>query len=162
TYYPIEGNTGVDRVVCILHDITDRKRDERALADMTRRLIEAQEQERARIGRELHDDINQRLGMLSVELENLQHRTNEIESHVQEVRREVGEISDDVEGIAQDVHSSKLEYLGAIAGMKSWCKDVAERHKVEVAFRSEFSGNLPLDVGLPLFRVLQEAVNNSI
>src|SRR5262249_18674669 len=58
--------------------------------------------------------------------------------------------------------SSKLEYLGAVAGMKGWCKEAADRHKIDIAFRGDFSDNLPLDVGLPLFRVLQEAVNNSI
>jgi signal transduction histidine kinase len=71
------------------------------------------------------------------------------------------QISDDVQAISHDLHSSKLEYLGAIGGMKSWCREVAERQKIEIAFRSEFPGNLPLGVGLPLFRVLQEAVNNS-
>src|SRR5215813_7905000 len=61
-----------------------------------------------------------------------------------------------------DLHSSKLEYLGVVAGMKSWCREVADRHKIAVEFKSNFSGNLPLDVGLPLFRVLQQAVNNAI
>jgi len=51
-------------------DVTKRKQAEQALADMTRKLIEAQEQERARIGRELHDDINQRLAMLSSSIRN--------------------------------------------------------------------------------------------
>lgn len=162
TYYPIEGNTGLDRAVCILHDITDRKRAERAFADMTRKLIEAQQQERTRIARELHDEVNQRLAMLSVGLEQLQQSPTELESRVQELRKELRHISDDVQAISHDLHSSKLEYLGAVAGMKSWCSEVADRYKIEVTFGSDFSGDLPLDVGLPLFRVLQEAVNNSI
>jgi PAS domain S-box-containing protein len=162
TYYPVKGNTGLDRAVCILHDITDRKRAERTLAEMTRKLIESQEQERARIGRELHDDINQRLAMFSVQLEQLQQNPAELQRRVQELRRELRQISDDVQAVSHDLHSSKLEYLGAVAGMKSWCREVAERHKSEVAFRSDFPGNLSLDIGLPLFRVLQEAVNNAI
>jgi PAS domain S-box-containing protein len=60
------------RVLGVNMDITERKRAEEALSAMTRKLIEAQEQERARIGRELHDDINQRLAMLAVELDQLQ------------------------------------------------------------------------------------------
>jgi signal transduction histidine kinase len=55
-----------------------------------------------------------------------------------------------------------LEYLGAVAGMRSWCKEVADRHKIEIGFRSDATGSLPLELGLPLFRVLQEAVNNAI
>jgi signal transduction histidine kinase len=71
SYFPIEGVNGIDRAACILRDITDRKRAEEALSGMTRKLVEAQEQERARIARELHDDINQRLAMLAVELDQL-------------------------------------------------------------------------------------------
>jgi PAS domain S-box-containing protein len=162
SYYPVEGSNGVDRAACILHDITDRKRAERALAEMTRKLIEAQEQERARIGRELHDDINQRLAMLSVELETLQCRPSELQSRVHELRKELRQISDDVQAISHDLHSSKLEYLGAVAGMESWCKEVAKRYSVELDFRSDVCGALPLEIGLPLFRVLQEAVNNAM
>ena len=69
SYYPIEGENGVDRIACVLHDFTERKRAEQALVDMSRKLIEAQEHERTRIAREVHDDINQRLALLSVELE---------------------------------------------------------------------------------------------
>jgi PAS domain S-box-containing protein len=143
-------------------DITSRKKAEEALAGMTRKLIEAQEQERARIGRELHDDINQRLAMLSVELERLQQSRSEFQSRVQELRKELRQISDDVQALSHDLHSSKMEYLGAVSGMKSWCKQVAERHKLDVDFRSDLSSALPLEIGLPLFRVLQEGVNNSI
>jgi len=150
------------RVIGMVMDVTTVKRAEEALADMTRKLIESQEQERSRIGRELHDDINQRLAMLSVELEQLGDSRPEVHSQVQELRTELGQISDDVQAISHDLHSSKVEYLGVIAGMKSWCKEVADRHKIEVAFRNDCSGDLPLDVGLPLFRVLQGAVNNAI
>jgi PAS domain S-box-containing protein len=150
------------RVIGMVADVTDVKRAEELLADMTRKLIAAQEQERARIGRELHDDINQRLAMLSVELERLGDTRSEIRRDVQELRRELRQISDDVQAISHDLHSSKLEYLGAVGAMKSWCKEVSERHKIQVQFRSDLSGNLPLDIGLPLFRVLQETVNNAV
>jgi PAS domain S-box-containing protein len=150
------------RVIGMVADITDLKRAEEALADMTRKLIAAQEQERARIGRELHDDINQRLAMLSLELEQLQHDPSEFQRRVQDLRKGMSEISDDVQALSHDLHSSKLEYLGVVHGMKSWCKEFAERQKMEIEFRSEVSSALPLAVGLSLFRVLQEALNNAI
>jgi PAS domain S-box-containing protein len=162
SYVPIEGASGVDRVLCILEDITDRKRAEQALAEMTRKLIQAQEQERARIGRELHDDINQRLALLNVELEQLQDNPSEVRSRVQELRSQVTDISNDVQALSHDLHSSRLEYLGVVAGMKSWCKEFAERQKMEIDFRSDVSSILPLAVGLSLFRVLQEALHNAI
>jgi hypothetical protein len=64
--------------------------------EVNRRLIEAQEQERARIGRELHDDVNQRLAMLAIELEQLQDDPSDVRSRVQELRKQTTEISNDV------------------------------------------------------------------
>jgi PAS domain S-box-containing protein len=162
SYFPIEGTTGVDAAACIFQDITARKRLEEELSDMSRKLIESQEQERARIGRELHDDINQRLALLSIELEQLQENPSEIQPRVKELRRQMAEISNDVEALSHDLHSSKLDYLGVVAGMKSWCREFAERQKMEIDFRSDVSGVLPLALGLSLFRVLQEALNNAI
>ena len=152
----------LEGIVGMIADITERKRAKDALAEMTRRLVAAQEQERARIARELHDDINQRLAIFSVELDQLEGSPTEVQHRVQDLRNELRQISDDVQAISHDLHSPKLEYLGAIGGMKSWCQELAERQRIQIAFKSEFPGNPPPDIGLPLFRVLQEAVNNSI
>jgi PAS domain S-box-containing protein len=143
-------------------DVTKRKESEEALSDMTRKLVEAQEKERARIARELHDDISQRLAMLSLELEELQENPSELQPRVKELRRQMAEVSNDVQALSHDLHSSKLEYLGVVAGIKSWCKEFAERQKFEIDFRSDVSSILPLAVGFSLFRLLQEALNNAI
>jgi PAS domain S-box-containing protein len=143
-------------------DVTERKLSERALADMTRKLVDAQEQERARIGRELHDDINQRLAMLAIELEQLQDAPLDLQSQMPELRSRLLEISADVQTLSHELHSSKLEYLGAVGGIRSWCREFAERHRIEINFRSDVEGALPSDVGLCLLRVLQEAVHNSV
>jgi PAS domain S-box-containing protein len=150
------------RIVGMLADVTERKQAEIALAEMTRKLIEAQEQERARLGRELHDDINQRLAMLSMEAEQLLENPSEIKSRVKQFREEIVELSDDVQALSHDLHSSKLEYLGALGGMKSWCKEFAERYKLEIKFRADVSTPIPQDLGVSLFRVLQEALQNAI
>jgi len=161
--WPMKDAGGVAVGACaIARDITQRKLAEGALADMTRRLIQAQEQERARIGRELHDDINQRLAMLALELEEVQKHPAELHARAQELRRELSEISNDVQTLSHELHASKLEYLGVVAGMKSWCRELAERQKLEITFSEEVSTPVPLEVGISLFRVLQEAVHNSI
>src|SRR5215469_10786357 len=152
----------VGGILILAEDISRRKQMEEALSDLSRRLIESQEQERARIGRELHDDINQRLAMLSVELEQLQENPSEVQSRVQELRKQTTELSNDVQALSHDLHSSKLEYLGVVAGIKSWCKELGERQKMEIDFKSDVSKVLPFEVGLALFRVLQEALNNAI
>ncbi|HEX4922348.1 MAG TPA: sensor histidine kinase, partial [Candidatus Bathyarchaeia archaeon] len=145
----------------LAEDITSRKRAEEALANMSRKLIESQEQERRRIGRELHDDINQRLAMLAVELEQLKEHPSEIGSRVEELRKQTTEISNDVQALSHELHSSKLEYLGAIGGMKSWCKEFAERQNVEIDCKLDIQSTLPDQIGLSLFRVLQEALHNA-
>jgi len=129
---------------------------------MTRKLIESQEQERARIGRELHDDINQRLAMLSLEAEQLLETPSEIENRVQEFRKRISEISTDVQDLSHDLHSSKLEYLGVVAGIKSWCKEFGERQRVEIDFSNDVHSALPFEIGLSLFRVLQESLHNAM
>ena len=107
-------------------DVTDRKLAEDAHTNMSQKLVQAMEQERARIARELHDDINQRLAMLAIELEQLRddrpELSSEIQTRIHELRRQTTEISTDVQALSHDLHSSQLEYLGVAAGMKSWCK----------------------------------------
>jgi PAS domain S-box-containing protein len=152
----------VGGILILAEDITRRKQMEEALSDLSRKLIESQEQERARIGRELHDDINQRLAMLSLELEQLQENPSEVQSRVQELRKQTIELSNDVQALSHDLHSSKLEYLGVVAGMKSWCKEFAERQRIEFDCKTAVSSPLPPEIGLSLFRVLQEALNNAV
>jgi signal transduction histidine kinase len=59
------------------------------------------------------------------------------------------------------LHSSKLEYLGVVSGIKSWCKEFGERQKMEIDFKSDVSTVVPFNVGICLFRVLQEALHNA-
>ncbi|HTM39245.1 MAG TPA: MASE1 domain-containing protein [Terriglobales bacterium] len=142
-------------------DIADRKLSEAALAGMTQKLIEAQEQERSRIGRELHDDITQRLALLSLRMESVEGNPAEMQNSLPQFRKEVLEISEDVQALSHELHSSKLEYLGLAAAMKSWCGEFADRHKMEMSFTSKMSSDPPLPVGLALLRVLQEASSNA-
>ena len=143
-------------------DVTEQRLAHEAMSGMTRKLIEAQEQERARIARELHDDINQQLAMLAVELEQLKENPSEVESRAEELRKQTSEISNGVQALSHDLHSSQLEYLGVVAGMKSWCKEFAGRQKMEIDCRHDVRSTLPPDIGLCLFRVLQEALHNAV
>ena len=157
-----DGQGKLVRVIGMVADVTHVKRAEEVLAGMTRKLVDAQEQERARIGRELHDDVNQRLAMLSFQLEKLQDNPYEIPGRVEQLRKEIIEISNDVQALSHELHSSKLEYLGVVAGMKSWCRDFAERQKIEVEYRHNVRSTLSSEVGLCIFRVLQEALHNVV
>jgi len=162
SYFPIEGPSGIDRVACILQDITDRKQMEEALSRMNQKLIESEEQERARIARELHDDINQRLALLALQLAQLQENPSEVQSRLRELRKATTEIANDVQALSHELHSSKLEVLGVVAGIRSWCMEFGERQRMEINFKNDVCSALPLDIGLCLLRVLQEALHNAI
>jgi PAS domain S-box-containing protein len=148
-------------------DVTNRRRAEEAIAGVSRRLIEAQEQERTRIARELHDDINQGIAMLAIELEQLKQDQPgigaEVRSRIDALGHRVVEIGKDVQGISHRLHSSKLEYIGLVAACKGFCKEFREQQKVEIDFAcDEISRSLPKEVSLCLFRVLQEALQNAV
>ena len=151
----------VGGILIFAEDITRRKQMEEALSGMSRKLIEAQEQERARIARELHDDVSQRLAVVTVEIEQLRRDPSKIRSRLQELQEQVGNISNDIQALSHDLHPSKLEYLGVPGGMRSWCREFAERQKLEIDFRHDVRNSLPTEIGICLYRVLQEALHNA-
>jgi signal transduction histidine kinase len=147
-------------------DITERKRAEKTLSTIGRRLIEAHEEERTWIGRELHDDINQRLALLAIDLDrwNQNASTNyEVTELVRHTQAHIREIAQDVQGLSHRLHSSKLDYLGLATAAKSFCRELSEKTKVEIVF--EHAGiphTLSKEVSLCLFRVLQEGLQNAV
>jgi PAS domain S-box-containing protein len=145
-------------------DITDQKLAQEALEKIGGKLIEAQEEERSRIARELHDDICQRLALLSMELEQANRGSNTGRSpKLEEIRRHCAEIAVDVQALSHKLHSSKLEYLGLAAAIRSYCREFSQQHDVSVQFAAENVPNfLPRDISLSLFRVTQEALQNAL
>jgi PAS domain S-box-containing protein len=152
-------------IVGMVTDITERKRAEAALADVSRRLMDAQEQERNRIARELHDDIGQRLALLAVELDQLHQDTAdlpEVRRRVGELQKQASEIATDTQSLSHELHSTKLEYLGPVAAMRGLCRELENQTKVKIDFKSQdLSDPLPPEISLCLFRILQEALHNS-
>jgi PAS domain S-box-containing protein len=151
----------------VIADITERKQAEEAMSGFSRRLIEAQETERTRIARELHDDINQRLAMVAVSLKTLKQRLPDSDVKAKqdaEVTCErVSELESDVQALSHRLHSSKLEYLGLEAAARGFCRELSERQNVKIDFRcEEVPEDLPRDVALCLFRVLQESLHNAL
>ena len=153
-------------MLAVLADITERKDAEKALSGMSRKLIEAQEQERASIARELHDDICQRLALLAIELEQIEQNPpgsdSQLQAQVKALRVRTMDVSVRIQALSHELHSSKLEYLGLVAAMRSWCKEFADLQKMEIQFKShDVATSPPPDVSLCLFRVLQEGLHNA-
>jgi len=146
-------------------DVTERKLAEEALSSVSRKLIEAQEHERAWIARELHDDINQRIAMVAIDLDELKQMVREVQllEGIQKIQSGLVEISKEVQGISHRLHSSKLEYLGLVIACRSFCRELESRHRVQIDFRAENIPSLvPHDVALALFRILQESLTNAL
>jgi PAS domain S-box-containing protein len=160
----------IDGELCgltVIVDITERKLADEVVAGMSRKLLEAQEQERRRIGRELHDDINQRLALLSVEIDLMKEVSpgmyGELRSRMDEIGKRTSEISAVVQSLSHELHSSKLEYLGLVSAMKSFCKEFGAKHQVEIDFSSDgIPSDVPAEVSLCLFRVMQEGLHNAL
>jgi PAS domain S-box-containing protein len=141
------------RMIGMVADITERKQAEEALSRVGSRLIEAHEEERTRIARELHDDIGQRLVLLAWHLG----------SSSGNLRKQVEDLANDVQALSHQLHSPKLDYLGLAAAAAGFCKELSDRQRVEIEFHSEnIPKELPKEISLCLFRVLQEALQNAI
>ena len=148
-------------------DITERKLAEEALAGLGGKLIAAQEQERTRIARELHDDINQQVAFLSVSLDELRQSPSNsmaaIQRRLEGLGTQASEIATSVQALSHRLHSSKLEYLGLVAALRGFCREFSDQHSVDVSFSHDpLPDSLPPEISLCLFRVVQAALVNAL
>jgi len=148
-------------------DVTERKLAEEALADLPRQVFYAQEEERSRIARELHDDINQRIAMLVWELGALAQRSPDSESGLRSsldsANDQLRKVVSDIQAISRRLHASDLEYLGLYGAARALCRETAEQQRVKIDFKCDPAlPRLPATTSLCLYRVLQEALQNAI
>jgi signal transduction histidine kinase len=147
-------------------DITERKRAEEALSTVSQKLIEAHEEERARIACELHDDISQRLGLVIMHLDSLKQNEPSaaiFEGEISAVRHQLTEHASDVQGLSHRLHSPRLELLGLGAAAAAFCEELSNRHGVKIDIHFEnVPDALPSEIALCVYRVLQEALQNVV
>jgi len=158
----------VDGEPCILvisDDITERKRFEEQLRNVSAHLIRAQEEERNRIARELHDGLNQKLALLCVDLEEFSqsHRDLGLSQQLNALSVRLQDASADVHGLSHRLHPSKLDHLGLLPAVKSLCRELSGRRGLQIEFVGDESlGRLDKDLALCAYRVIQEALSNAI
>jgi PAS domain S-box-containing protein len=154
------------KLIGVTVDISEIKRAQVQLQELAKRLMEAQEDERRRISRELHDDIGQRVALLAMELDLLQKAVpNEprLQERVERLRASAGELGTDLHALSHALHSSKLKHLGLEAALRELCGRVRDRASLAVELNcSGDTRSLPYDEALALFRITQEALNNVI
>jgi two-component system CheB/CheR fusion protein len=158
-------------ILLVMEDITEResflkelKDNEERLRFLTAGLLSAHEEERGRISRELHDDFNQRLAMLAVELGALETGSGlsaqVIQSQLAALRARTEGISDDIRRTAHRLHPSVVDHLGLPSALRSLCRDFS-KDNLQVHYRQRsLPDSIPADIAISLYRVVQEALRN--
>jgi len=131
------------------------------------RILKAQDDERSHIARELHDDIGQRLALVSMDLSRLEspraQSTNELRGAASGIKKQISEIANDVRALAHGLHSHSLDLMGLVSASDEFCRELAGRRKININFRSErMPATIPDAIKLGIFRVLQEALQNAV
>jgi PAS domain S-box-containing protein len=155
------------RVVSLVADVTERKLVEETLSTLSRRLIQAHEQERTRVARELHDDLTQRMALLQIGLGQLEQEVSGVSSSAREQLRSIAavasKVSTGLDTISQQLHPSRLDILGLVPAVGALCRELSNQHHLQIQFvHRAVPRQLPKDVTLCLFRIAQEALQNVV
>jgi PAS domain S-box-containing protein len=180
-----DGEGRMVRLIGMVADVTDEKLKEEALSDATRtlletqerahdqlrqftpRLIAAQEDEKRRISRELHDDIGQRLALLRIKLDSLNDVLSPAEtegrSKILKLNGEVDRLISDLHDICYNLHSSQLDLFGLTVALEELCCQLAAQYRITINLTTEqLPEVLPDPVPICFYRVAQEALSNAV
>jgi signal transduction histidine kinase len=150
-------------IAWLLYERQQRRRSEAAAHDLSGRLIRAQEEERSRLARELHDDVTQRLALLAIDAG---REERNLSGHaggavMRTIREGLIRLSADVHALSYRLHPSILEDLGLTEALKSECERFSQTGSIRLGTDlDEVPERLPRDVALCLFRIAQEALRN--
>ncbi len=151
-----------DEALCAKEQSVRQGRE--SLRRLAGKLLHAQEEERRRIAREMHDDWTQRLAVLGIETAKLEKQLGAHEkalSLVSAIREQLIGLSEDVHALSRQLHPSILDDLGLVEALRSECASFARREEIAVAYRPhDVPENVPPDVALCLYRVAQEGLRN--
>jgi PAS domain S-box-containing protein len=164
----ITGGAGQPTGICVtIRDISQQKTVQARLLRLSRALISAHEEERSRIARELHDDFNQRLALMAIDLEQIvktlpKTRSN-ADARLQGISTQIQEISRDVHRLSHHLHPAKLDYLGLVAALRGCFAEIQGRQGLSVEFsHEEVPDDIPKEIALCLFRIAQESLHNVV
>jgi signal transduction histidine kinase len=134
--------------------------------EFSQQLLDTQQQERARIARELHDDFGQRLALLSMDLDQLSSAADvagPARDRLSVSAQHVRALASDLHRLSHRLHPSALEVVGLEAALKQLCTEVADRHRLSVDFTSrDVPPQLEQEISVALFRIAQEALQNVV
>jgi PAS domain S-box-containing protein len=164
----INGAAGQMTGICAtIRDISQQKTVQARLSRLSRALISAHEEERSRIARELHDDFNQRLALMSIDLEQIVKTLPKTRGHadarLQTISTQIQEMSRDIHRLSHHLHPAKLDYLGLVAALRGCFAEIRSRQGLSVDFsHEEVPDDIPKEIALCLFRIAQESLHNVV
>jgi PAS domain S-box-containing protein len=153
------------KLVGICQDITERKLVEQQLQTLSARLMRAQEEERARLARELHDDLSQEVAALSIATSNLKKSIPAGDCATLEqsdrIQQNLIRLADKVRRLSHNLHPAMLEFSGLGVAVQRYCAEFSQLTGVQVIFDAKGSfASVPSPVALSVYRVAQEALQN--
>src|ERR1700757_1764356 len=143
-----------------------RTKSELRSRELSRHLIQTQEEERKRFARELHDDFGQRLALVKLDLEDVLQEELSMVGGSTQVRLHgivcgIDTLSSDMQHLSHTLHSGRLQYLGLKPALKELCRQVERQYHIAIELQMESLGNtVPKELELCLYRVAQEALHN--
>jgi PAS domain S-box-containing protein len=147
------------------HDITEERRLQDNLQFYLRQVLQAQEEERKRLARELHDDASQQILLLTHGVDNIAYKAERYSP--QELRNELGKLYElsqqtyqNIKHYAQALRPSILDDLGLVAAIKWLAEEIHKLSGIETQVKADIIPLLPPETQLVLFRIVQEALNN--
>jgi len=149
----------------LMRELNERIRAEREIRDLGQRLITAQEEERARIARELHDDVSQQIGALSLALNNLKVQITaegpEVIEQAERLHQRILQLASSIRQLSHELHPALLEYAGIAVALRSYCGEFSSLSGLNISFQSSGAyDDVPPAAALCLYRVTQEALRN--
>jgi signal transduction histidine kinase len=155
-------------IVFLLAQIFRRRKSEMQSRELTRHLLQTQEEERKHIARELHDDFGQRLALVRMGFEtamqdDLPLKPGSARDKLHHILVEIDELSSDIQHLSHTLHSGRLQYLGLRPALKELCGQFARQHPIAIDLQTEgFTKAVSKEVELCLYRVAQEALHNIV
>lgn len=138
---------------------------EQLRAQLLNKVVSAQEEERRRISRELHDETGQALTSLLIQLKILEKSDNlqDVKIHVEELRQRTAQTLQEIRRLAADLRPAALDDLGLISALEGYIYEFSRKANIAVEFHPHSVGNvrLPYEVEILLYRVIQESLTNT-
>jgi PAS domain S-box-containing protein len=155
------------RMLGVFVDFTERHRVEDELRDLSGRLIDAHEQERRRLARELHDDVGQRLALMAMDVGALRERLggvpDDLRDALMRMASEITAIGSQLHAFSHDLHPARLEQIGLTASIRTICEEISAARGMTIDFSTgEVPDGLPLQIAVCLYRIVQEALHNVV